>query len=242
MGIFDIFFAGGSPEKQIKRYGAKLRNKDTPIEDRQAAAAWLAKNGSHDAIMALVGRFEMTYEHHMKDASEKDDVSNYVLNLGKKAIEPLAAYLRRARQFARPLALYEQLAGRDAAVLLALELLEVESRVSELKPEKKRELLVKLAEYRDARVVEPVLPMLDAFDEGVRYAAVEVLLAQDETPVIRDALLDRLASPEEESGRLRGRIAQVAASRRWPLGERSGAVAARLPQGVRLVDDVLQAT
>ena len=85
MGLLDLLL-GGSPEKQIKRYGAKLRNKDTPVEDRQAAAAWLAKNGTPDAIHALLGRFEMTYEHHMKDASEKDDVSSYVIGLGDKAV------------------------------------------------------------------------------------------------------------------------------------------------------------
>ena len=241
MGFFDIFLSG-SPEKQIKRYGAKLRNKDTPVEDRQAAAAWLAKNGSPEAILALLGRFEMSYEHHMKDTSEKEDVSNYVLNLGEKAVEPLATFLLRCRQFARPLALYEQLAGRDAAVKLTLELLSSASRVSELKPEKKREILVKLADFRDARVVEPVMPLLSDFDEGVRYAVAEVLFAQEETPAIRDALLDRLVSPDEESGRLRGRIAQIASTRRWPLGDRAAALASRLPAGARIVDGALLVT
>ena len=40
-------------------------------------------------MLALLGRFEMTYEHSMKDASEKERVTNLVLGLGQDAVKPL---------------------------------------------------------------------------------------------------------------------------------------------------------
>ena len=70
MGFFD-FLRGGSNEQQIHRNGKKLKNKDTPIEDRQEAARWLARQKTPAATRALLGRFEMDYEHGMKDAAEK---------------------------------------------------------------------------------------------------------------------------------------------------------------------------
>ncbi|MCB9764531.1 MAG: hypothetical protein H6739_32450 [Alphaproteobacteria bacterium] len=238
MGLFD-FLTGGSPEKQIKKYGKKIKDKDTPIEDRQAAAIWLADNGSPEAIVALLGRFDMDYEHGMKDASEKDEVSNLVLGLGQRSIEPLEAKLRRTLKFARPLALYEQIAGQDAAMNIVLELLDVEYERSELKPDKKRQLLIKVTEYVDPRVTASAVRFLDDFDEGCRYAAAEALFAQDETPAVREALVARLASPDEESNRVRVRIAEVATARRWPLGDHADALTENPPVGYKVANGVL---
>ena len=239
MAFYD-FFLGGA--RQLQAHITRLSNRNTQADDREASARWLSEKGTDEAIYGMFGRFDLQVEHMLKDRNEKELVVDLLVTHGAKAVEQARKFAAASPNFQYAVRVVQEIQGEPAAVDLLLELLAQERIENELKPEKKRELLVKLAEFRDARVVEPVLPMLEAFDEGVRYAAVEVLLAQDETPVIRDALLDRLASPEEESGRLRGRIAQVAATRRWPLGERSSAVAARLPQGVRLVDGALQAT
>ncbi|MCB9741485.1 MAG: hypothetical protein H6741_26505 [Alphaproteobacteria bacterium] len=230
MGFFD-FLLGGSPEKQIKKYAKKIKHKDTPVEERQAAAYWLADQGSPEAIYGLLGRFEMDYEHGMKDASEKEEVANLVLGLGDRSIEPLEAVLRRTQKFARPLALYEQLAGREKAILMILQLLDEEFERGELKVEKKRELLKKAAEYNDPRVRDSAQRFLDDYNEECRFAAVEVLIAQDETPGLRDAMLDRLVHEDEDSNRLRVRVAEIAAARRWPLEDRSEAFSANPPHG-----------
>ena len=112
-----------------------------------------------------------------------------------------------------------------------LEMLGIENQKSELKVGKKRELLIKCADYHDPRVIEAVLGNLEDFDEGCRYGAAEVLIAQDETPVVRQALLAALANPEEESNRFRVRIAEVVSSRGWDLGEHAEAIAGRPPIG-----------
>ena len=73
MGLFDFLF-GGSVEQQIQKHAKRIKSKDTPIEDRQASAHWLAENASPAAIRGLIGRFEMDYEHGMKDTAEKEEV------------------------------------------------------------------------------------------------------------------------------------------------------------------------
>lgn len=228
MGLLD-WFKGGSGESKIKKYSKKLRNKDTPLEERESIALWLAEEGSEEAILGLLGRFEMTYEHGMKDAAEKEQVSNLVLGLGQNAVGPLETFLRSANSFSRPLNLFEKLTDADRTQTMVLELLDAEYKKSGLKPQKKRDLLVKLADFKGPAVVTCATKFLDDFDEGCRYNAVEVLIAQDETEQTRASLIGRLPSETEESNRIRHRIAEVAAARSWDLGEHAAAVEANPP-------------
>ena len=230
MGLFD-FFGGGSIEKQIGKHAARIKKKDAQQEDRIASAYWLAENGSTEAIMALLGRFEMTYEHLMKDSQEKDAVQALVLELGETALPAIEHFLRRSKQFARPLALYQAISGDEKTLELLFEMLTIESKKSELKPDKKKALLIKLAEFQDARAGLKALPFLDDFDEGVRFGAIEVLAAQTETEEIRAGLLGALSNEDEESNRVRVRIAEIAGGRRWPLGETQKYMVENPPSG-----------
>lgn len=240
MGLLD-WFKGGSGESKIKKYGKKLRNKDTPVEERESIAHDLAADGSEEAVLALLGRFEMTYEHSMKDASEKERVTNLVLGLGEDAVKPLEIFLRASNAFSRPLSIYERLTTPEQAQALVLELVEAEYKKSGLKPQKKRDLLVKLADFRGPKVVESALRFVDDFDEGCRASSVEVLIAQQETEEIRETLLQRMSSGEEDSSRICFRIAEVAAARSWPLGEHAAAIGAKPPMNFAVNGDRLVA-
>lgn len=233
MGIFDfVTEMTGSTDKKIELYGRRVRTKDTPVEQREAAALWLAEEGSRRAIVAMLGRFEMTYEHQMKDQVEKERVARLILSLGSDAIPALEDFLRRGNNFARALKLYRELAGTDAAKAMTLELLDVEAAKSGLKPKKKHDLLVMLSNFKGPEVTASAGRFLDDFDEGCRFATVEVLIAQDDTPDIRDGLLGRL-SPEEESGRVKHRVADIAAQRKWKVE------GVEVPDGFKLVGGVL---
>jgi hypothetical protein len=230
MGLFDIF-TGGSIEKQIEKHARRLRKKDAQQEDRVASAYWLAEEASFDAVYGLLGRFEMAYEHHMKDRAEKDLVAQLLVDLGQTAIDPIKAFLRKSDHFARPMSLLEKIAGRDVTLAMIFELLGIEASKSELQPAKKRQLLIKLADFQEPVVVDEAIPFLGDFDEGVRFAAMEVLVAQEESTAIKEKLLACLADPEEASNRLRVRISEVASARRWRLGSHAAAVSANPPSG-----------
>jgi len=238
MGLFD-FLTGGSPEKQLAKHGARIRKKDATAEDRQASAYWLAEQATTPAIVALLGRFEMTYEHHMKDVAEKDMVTDLVLELGPIAIDGLEHYLKRCKNFARPLSLLKQMAGKEAALNMVLDLIATEAAKSELKPDKKRELLIVLAEFQDSRSMDIAIELLEDFDEGVRYAAAEVLIGLEQNEAVQVALLTALANPEEESNRLRVRIAEVVGGRAWPLGVHTESISTNPPVGWSVTGDRL---
>ncbi len=158
-------------------------------------------------------------------------VSDLVLELGPVATEALEHYLKRCKNFARPLDLLKKLAGKESALNIVLTLIETEAAKSELKPDKKRDLLIVLAEFQDQRSMDIAIELLEDFDEGVRYAAAEVLIALEDNEALQVALLAALANPEEESNRLRVRIAEIVGGRAWPLGVHTESIATNPPVG-----------
>ena len=71
-------------------------------------------------------------------------------------------------------------------------------------------------------------PFLKDFDENVRYAAAEVMLAQQDESA-RPLLEAAMSNPDEDSNRLRVRLAEVFSQRRWKV--ESDELAERLPDG-----------
>lgn len=232
MGLFD--FLTGGEDGQIKRHTKRVRNLNAQAEDRQASAYWLAENGSDEAIYGLLGRFTVNYEHSMKDAQEKDLVLNLLQDLGPKAVGPIEQWVRKNQAFAMPLQVLQRVNGNGAAVDVLLDMLGRE--VDPFRPEKKRQILIKLADYKDERICGRVPACLEDFDEGIRYAAAEALLAQ-ETDAVREELARALAKRDEESNRLRVRIADAFNKRNWSLGENASDIAERPPHGWRVSGD-----
>ena len=237
MGLLD-FFSGGA-EGQLKRHSKRATNLNAQAEDREASLQWLAQEGSEQAILGLLGRYSVTYEHQMKDLNEKQLVFELLEEMGSKVCGPIKIWSKTAMQFARPLQLVDRFEGEEATVTLLLDLLAQEN--DPFKPEKKRQILIKLAEYTDDRIVPGIDDCLRDFDEGIRYAAVEALLSQSDEG-IQASLAQCIADDKEESNRLRVRIAEAFHQRGWGLGEQAEAVAARPPHGWTVTGDRLNPT
>lgn len=232
MGIFDFIFGG--EDAQLKRHAKRMVNLNATAEDREASAFWLAENGSAEAIVGLLNRFTVKYEQGMKDAAEKQAIYRLLADLGPKVVEPVREWVRGNQNFAQPLRLIEEFEGPEAAIELLLEMLAKEN--DPFKPEKKRQILIHLADFRDERIAAGVQPCLRDFDEGVRYAATDALLAQESFPGVHELLASVLADAEEDSNRMKVRIAEVFHQRRWPLGEHAAGVAAHPPHGWTVKD------
>lgn len=225
MGLLDFFL---SEDKKIQKHQRRLTNRDVQVEDREASAQWLADNGSGKSLVALLSRFDMNLENQLKDRAEKDFVYGLLVQKGEAVVKPLTVHLKRCRQFALPIRLLAELQGDEAAIEQVFGLLEHEREKDDFKPEKKTHLLVWLAERRHPGVLEAARPFLADFDEGVRCSAAEAMIAQGDEAA-RAPLLDALANPEEDSNRLRVRIADVFAQRRWSTGDVD--VSSALPDG-----------
>ncbi|MFH1463302.1 MAG: hypothetical protein ABIO70_02845 [Pseudomonadota bacterium] len=236
MGFLDLIFGGGG--SQLDRQCKRVQNINAQPEDREAAALFLAGDGGEQAIYGLLGRFDVRIENAMKDANEKAFVFDLLVELGPPVLEPAILYVKRCKNLANPLRLIETLGGREPLLLTVLEMLDEEAVREDFKPDRKRHLLVKLADYRDERVTPSAVRFLADFDEGVRYAAAQAVIHQ-ETDAGREELLVALANPEEESNRVRVRIGETFAGRRWPLGEHAAALAENPPQGFQVRNGLL---
>lgn len=229
MGVFDFFL---SEDKRIARQQRTLTNRDAQAEDREKAARWLADLGSPKALVALLTRFDMQLENGLKDKAEKDFIYKLALGFGETIQRPLERHLEKCRQIALPLRMYLELMGDSAAIEKVFQILEIERKKDDFKPQKKLDLLVWLAERRHPGAVAAASASLEDFDEGVRYAAAEVIIAQSDEAG-RPYLERILRSADEESNRLRVRIADVFAQRRWSVED---AAAMHLPGGFAVRD------
>jgi hypothetical protein len=240
MGFLDSLFGGGATG-QIKKHGRRMADRNAQTEDRESSAQWLSENGSEAALRALCGRFGLQLEHSLKDQKEKDRVLDLLVGHGAVAVGVAKDYARTTPSFQWPLKLVDRLEGSAAGTEMLLELLSHERVEEEFRVEKKRNLLINLAERKDPRIVAAAGRFLVDFDEGVRHGAIEAIAAQagDEA---REPLGAALARQDEESTRIRGRLAEIFALRRWPVEDPDGWLAANMPHGYRVLEGRVVAT
>ena len=235
MGFFDFLFSGGE-DSQLKKHIKRLNNLNAQQEERLLSAQWLADNGSEEAILGILKRFSLTYEKRMKDIEEKEQLYKMLLGIGVSTVEPTKAWLRKNVNFAIPLRLVERFEGDDSTVAFLLELLSLE--MDPFKPDKKRELIIKLGDYVNPTMIDQVSACLEDYDEGVRLAAIETLHAQN-NPTVKPYLLSALANPEEESNRLRIRLAEIFQQCGWDLEDQAERLARTPPVGWTVKDNRL---
>lgn len=234
MAFWDVFLGNS-----VERHARRLQDRNTQPEDREKSADWLAKDGSDGALLGLLGRYNLQLEHSIKDQKEKELVFGYLVEHGAKAAKAAREFSKTSVNFQGAVRLVEKLEGTPAALDLLLDLLAHERVDDEFKPEKKKNLLIALAERRDPRIVAASTPYMEDFDEGVRNAAVEAIAAQDPEQG-RGPLCAHLCNPKEESTRIRGRIAELAANRRWELPPDEW-LTTHIPPGYRLIEGRLVA-
>ena len=215
MGLFDMFL---SEDKLISKRQRTLTSLDSTPEDREMAAFWLSDNASPKALTALLSRFDMNLTHQLNDRDEKEKVYSLLVSHGDKLDRSLRAWLKQCKQFAIPLRLFGELQGREEAVQMVLELLRMEHAKDDFKPKKKTELLIWLAGVRHDDCLEVASLFLTDFDEGVRLAATEVILAQQDDGA-RDHLMAVLTNPDEESNRLKIKVTESFVSRGWSVDD-----------------------
>lgn len=235
MGIFDFLF-GGKESSSIERHAKKVVNLNAQLEERHASAEWLSDNGSPEAIDALLKRFAIRYEHAMKDTEEKQFFYSQLRKIGPTVVLPTKTWIEKNSNFAQPLQLIEEFEGKEATIEFLLDLLDKEN--DPFKPEKKRQILIKLASFKDQRIPERIVKCLHDIDDEVRLATVEALDVQDfsETSIsiVRKNLEDVISNPEEESNRFRVRIAEMYIKQNWNIEQPEDFLIENPPAGFSL--------
>jgi len=232
MGLLDLFSKERTRERNVQR----AINKYSQSPDRMKALQSLADDGSAEALYGLLRRFGMMYDKTIDDEQEKEWVFETLAAKGGVVMDPLKKYLLAADSISWPLRLLDKIvATKDEVIDAVAHVMQRHEPGYERDPTKKIQLLNHLAGLKNPRVPGLVLPYLTDMDEGVRYAAAETLLCQEDQAAVRDPLLDLFTSDKEESKRLRIRIADGFAQLGWPLGDKRAEVEKRLPETFQIV-------
>jgi hypothetical protein len=221
MGLFD--FLGkkkddGAPkkksEREIARLGRLVQNKLSQNYDRQEAIEELGKMATPEAAAALLKRFDWTMDPSITDQEEKDSAVRGLVAAGEAALDPIRAYCKRAESLTWPLKALRRIVPEDRYQDELLGLLDEFDTEYRRNPEPKVQLLNGLEDYQGDEVREAVEPFLQDASEPVRFAAVTTVYAIGSAESI-PALIAALE--EEESLRIKNRIAQGFADRRWQV-------------------------
>lgn len=228
--VFGLF----SKERAMQRTIKKATNKLTQSQERWAAMEKLRDDGSEEALYHLLRRFSFASLKSVEDEQEKAWVVESMVAMGEGCLPALRRYMKSAGAIAYPLRILESVADRDQALDIIDDLLADEEPGYTRDPSKRIQIIDWLAETQkcsDDDAVQRIAPYLGDFDEGVRFAAAEALSLRP-TPEAAEPLVTALVNEDEDSRRLRVRIAEILADNQLDLCGKKKQVAA-------LVDDLL---
>jgi hypothetical protein len=215
VSLKSLFTKEGRQKRALEKSCAKAANKKLKPDDRRPALYDLLQDGSDQAVEALLRRFTFNYDTNIvMDEEEKNMVYEGLVGLGERVLPMVVRHLKSAPTLSWGLRLVTDLCDRDAAWAVLAEVLDDYDPEYERDPTRKIQLMTFLGEFLDPRAVDALLPFLEDHDETVRFVTVESLFKQMDDRA-REPLLELMVNEEEESLRIKHRIAEGFADLGW---------------------------
>ena len=227
--MFGLF----SKDRGLKRAMDKVLNKHAQHVDRFAAMEKLGKDGSDESLHALCRRFAFKYDKLIEDQQEKQWVVDTLVAKGAAALPAIRRYMMSAQSLHYPLIVLGRIAPVDTSLEVVDDILREEQPGYTRDPERRTDVIGWLGECDEAtseQVTRRCIPYLADFDENVRYKAVDSIALKPHHSAAAP-LVAALVREEEESRRLRVRIAEVLVENQWDLGEKKSDVSALMEPG-----------
>ncbi len=213
MGFLDFLFdKEKARERWLKKRKKTLSNMYTQAAERQYAVEMLREDGTPEAIRILLSRFEETNPNHTTDAEEKQFVYSVLVDLGRRnevdVVGTITDYLKEMDENINwPLKSLEDLVSYEEMADVITELLAAADIGYRRNPEKKRELILRAAEFQSEDLAEQVIRFLEDDNEPIRFLAVDSLMAQDDDAIAEEPLRKRLG--EEDSLRILQKLTEI---------------------------------
>ena len=232
MGLFDLFKAGdkkGASKANPAAKWADRLEKRAQNYDRQEAINALSEMGTSEAVEVLLKRFTFHMDPSITDQEEKDAAFRGILKAGRAAVAPVRAFAAKAESLAWPMKIMDELLDEPEYVEELLKWLERWDTEYAKFVDPKVQILTTLEEHKHPRIREEVERFLEDVNEPARFHAVSTLVAQEDAAAA--PALARLLG-DEESLRVRTRIAEGLSTRGWMVPEDEREAAAKgLPPG-----------
>jgi len=245
MGFFDLFKGSSkaskgadAPSKAARdaaRWAERAGEKRAQTYDRQEAIQALAEMGTPEAVGPLLKRFTFVIDPSITDQEEKDAAFNGILKAGVEGIPAVRTFAATAESLAWPMKIVRELYAEDAYVEeLLLWLSKWDTEYAKF-VDPKVQLLVALEDHKHEKIREAVKPFLLDVHEPARFHAVATTFAQESLESLGD-LIETLG--DEESFRIRNKIADGFISRGWTIPEERRAETRKsLPSGYTIDSD-----
>lgn len=218
MSLFDLFRKSDKPssgsDRELAKLAKHLNSRLSQDLDRYDALDRLSNMGTRESARILLTRFRWNLDPSIRDQEEKATAVAGIARAGREALEPLREYCARAESLTWPIkALREVVSGAELETEL-LGILRAFDTDYVRNPEPKVHLLQALEEFRTDATRAAVEPFLGDVNEAVRFAAATCLFE-----INLEAATESLAASlvDEESLRIKNRIAQGLAERKWPI-------------------------
>ncbi|GAB4518452.1 MAG: hypothetical protein Tsb0020_37060 [Haliangiales bacterium] len=230
--VFGLF----SKERALQRTIKKATNKMSQSPERWGAMEKLRDDGSDEALFYLLKRFSFSYSKMVEDEQEKEWVVETMVAKGELGLPALQRYMKddSTTTIAYPLRILERVASHERILEVIDDLLANEDPGYTRDTTKRIQIIDWMRDWPDAtgeEVLARVAPYLEDFDENTRFAAVEAI-SHHPIEAATDPLVAALLNEDEDSRRLKVRIAEVLAQAELTLGSHKKAIAG-------LTDDVL---
>ena len=211
------YFANRTANK-IEKAGKLVKNSKAIREDRWGAIEYLKEIDDPDrAIPALLQRFEFSLEHGINDTREKELALEGIVKYSDLALPFLKLHLSATTRIAWPIKALKSLGKEDLvveALKAALNFGDISFDQSAV--DKNYDVLCYLRDYKLSGFTDQLTHFLVDPDERVRFAAVELILEQNEqrtSPALERFLID----DSSENRRLRQAVSQAFVERKWPV-------------------------
>ncbi|HMJ13697.1 MAG TPA: HEAT repeat domain-containing protein [Polyangiaceae bacterium] len=221
MALFD--FLGkkkgeAAPRKVSERELGKLEklvsNKLSQNYDRQEAIEELSRMATGPGTAVLLKRFTWHMDPSITDQEEKEAALRGVVAAGEAALDPIREFCKKAESLTWPLKAVREIVPKDRYADELLSLLDLFDTEYVRNPEPKVQIIATLEEFPSDDVRVAVEPFLQDMSEPVRFTAVTTLFAMGNTESVPTLIA---ALEEEESLRVKNRIAQGLSERGWEI-------------------------
>jgi hypothetical protein len=228
MGLFDFFKGkgkdggnsdGGGDKKKSNpaaKFAEAAGSKRAQAYDRQEAIQELSKLGTADAVEALLKRFTFNTDPSITDQEEKQLAFEGILTAGKEAIPPVRTFAAKAESLGWPIKILKALLEEEELVdELLVWLKKWDTEYSKF-VDPKLQLLQELESYKSPKIRPAIERFLEDASDPARFNAAAAILVQADPEALQPLLKLML---EEESVRIRTKIAEGLSSHAWEIPE-----------------------
>lgn len=227
-----LSFFRPSAEQRIRKLRKKVKEPHGDASVRQNAALRLYEMGTEPALRALLDRFTINVSPSVQDEAEKQEVFNWLVEMGHGAVPPLLSFLKNERAVYWPARALREILSSDEVAERFSEVLQFLWENPPATAFPKAQMIRSLEGVVSKRLLETVKLFLQDEDDDVRLAAIEYLLKQPEGEA-REAILECYLGSADRP-RVRIQILDQLSTKGWSVRGFRPAIEDTLPDGYAL--------